>query len=63
MRQPVAIAGVVVLPGDIIVADADGVVVVQRHEVAKRTAYANGLRREMASAPGPVNTISKNAKQ
>lgn len=57
LQQPVAIAGVVVLPGDILVADADGVVVVQRHEAEKvlveaerieaaeaekRVAYANG---------------------
>lgn len=60
LQQPVAIAGVVVQPGDIIVADADGVVVVQRHEAEKvlveaerieaaeaekRIAYANGFRR------------------
>jgi RraA family protein len=57
LQQPIAIAGVVVLPGDIIVADADGVVVVQQHEAetvlveaerieaaekVKRVAYANG---------------------
>lgn len=55
LQQPVAIAGVVVTPGDLIVADADGVVVVRREEaeavlaaaeaieareVAKRTAFA-----------------------
>jgi RraA family protein len=60
LQQPVAIAGVVVVPGDIIVADADGVVVVQRaeaervladaekieaSEAEKRLAYANGFRR------------------
>ena len=60
LQQPVAIAGVVVIPGDVIVADADGVVVVQRaeaervladaekieaSEAEKRIAYANGLRR------------------
>ena len=59
LQQPVAIAGVVVLPGDIVVADADGVVVVQRAEAEqvladaekieageaeKRIAYANGER-------------------
>jgi RraA family protein len=59
LQQPVAIAGVVVLPGDIVVADADGVVVVQRaeaervladaekieaSEAEKRIAYANGMR-------------------
>ena len=59
LQQPVAIAGVVVLPGDIVVADADGVVVVQRAEAErvladaekieateaeKRIAYANGMR-------------------
>lgn len=63
LQQPVAIAGVVVLPGDIVVADADGVVVVQRHEAEnvlieaerieaaeaeKRVAYANGHRRSPA---------------
>lgn len=63
LQQPVAIAGVVVLPGDIVVADADGVVVVQRHEAEnvlieaerieaaeaeKRVAYANGHRRSSA---------------
>jgi RraA family protein len=56
LQQPVAIAGVVVVPGDIVVADADGVVVVQRAdaeqvlidaekieaaEAQKRLAYAN----------------------
>ena len=60
LQQPVAIAGVVVVPGDIIVADADGVVVVQRAEAErvlvdaekieaaeaeKRLAYASGFRR------------------
>jgi RraA family protein len=60
LQQPVAIAGVVVVPGDIIVADADGVVVVQRaeaervladaerieaSEAEKRLAYANGFHR------------------
>ena len=59
LQQPVAIAGVVVLPGDIVVADADGVVVVQRAEAErvladaekieateaeKRIAYASGKR-------------------
>jgi RraA family protein len=63
LQQPVAIAGVVVLPGDIVVADADGVVVVQRRdaetvlieaerieavEAEKRLAYANGYRRPPA---------------
>ncbi|MGH3640778.1 MAG: methyltransferase, partial [Mycobacterium sp.] len=58
LQQPVAIAGVVVGPGDIIVADADGVVVVQRAdaervladaqeieaaEAQKRIAYASGV--------------------
>ena len=60
LHQPVAIAGVVVLPGDVVVADADGVVVVQRAEAErvladaeqikateaeKRIAYAAGMRR------------------
>jgi RraA family protein len=60
LQQPVAIAGVVVVPGDIVVADADGVVIVQRAEAErvlvdaekieaaeaeKRLAYANGFRR------------------
>jgi RraA family protein len=64
LQQPVAIAGVVVVPGDIIVADADGVVVVQRaeaervladaekieaSEAEKRLAYANGFRRNGTS--------------
>ena len=35
LQQPVAIAGVVVTPGDIIVADADGVVVVQRADAER----------------------------
>ena len=33
LQLPVAIAGVVVSPGDFVVADADGVVVVRRDEV------------------------------
>jgi regulator of RNase E activity RraA len=60
LQQPVAIAGVVVTPGDVVVADADGVVVVQRRDAErvltdaeaieaaenqKRIAYANGAAR------------------
>ena len=59
LQQPVVIAGVVVLPGDIDAdadADADGVVVVQRAEAErvvadetteaeKRIAYTAGMRR------------------
>jgi len=60
LQQPVAISGVVVMPGDIVVADADGVVIVQRGEAErvladaekieaaeaqKRIAYANGATR------------------
>lgn len=58
LQQPVAIAGVVVSPGDVVVADADGVVIVQREdaesvladaekieaaEAQKRIDYANGV--------------------
>lgn len=55
LQEPVAICGVVVTPGDVVVADADGVVVVRRqdapqvlleaerieaHETDKRSAYS-----------------------
>lgn len=58
LQVPVAIDGVVVSPGDIVVADADGVVIVRRdeaehvlaeaekieaREVAKRIAYENAI--------------------
>ena len=60
LQQPVVIAGVVVLPGDIVAdADADGVVVqraeaervvadaeqIKTTEAQKRIAYAAGMRR------------------
>ena len=43
LQQPVAIAGVVVLPGDILVADADGVVDTSKQAPAK------GSYREVSS--------------
>ena len=48
LGQPVALAGVVVTPGDIVVADADGVVVV-RHEDAE-TVLVEAERIETAEA-------------
>ncbi|MCU1405338.1 MAG: proA 1 [Glaciihabitans sp.] len=59
LQQPVAIGGIVVAPGDIVVADADGVVIVrqedaeavleaaeliERREGEKRVAYAAGIK-------------------
>lgn len=59
LQQPVAIAGVVVLPGDIIVADADGVVVVQRNDAEQVLADAERIEaaeaeRRIAYASGGV---------
>lgn len=43
VNRPVAIGGVLVCPGDIIVADRDGVVVVPRHAASKVAAYARDI--------------------
>lgn len=48
LQQPVAIAGVVVSPGDVVVADADGVVIVQREEA--ESVLANAEKIEAAEA-------------
>lgn len=43
LQIPVAIAGVVVSPGDIVVADADGVVIVRREEAERVLLDAEGI--------------------
>ncbi len=49
LQLPVAIDGVVVAPGDIVVADADGVVVVRRDEAEKVLAEAEKIEAKEAA--------------
>lgn len=48
LQQPIAVAGVVVMPGDLVVADADGVVVVPRSDAAAVVERAERIETEEA---------------
>jgi 4-hydroxy-4-methyl-2-oxoglutarate aldolase len=50
VNVPVACGGVAVLPGDVVVADADGVVVVPRADAAAVAQRARGVQRQKGSA-------------
>lgn len=59
LGQPVAIGGIVVMPGDVVAADADGVVVVRRQDADRVLAEAERIeeserdkRIRFAAAPG-----------
>jgi RraA family protein len=50
VNVPVACGGVAVLPGDVVVADADGVVIVPRADAAAVAAHAAAVQRQKGSA-------------
>jgi len=50
VNVPVACGGVAVLPGDVVVADEDGVVVVPRVDAAALATYAAAVQRQKGSA-------------
>ncbi|MFJ6065217.1 RraA family protein [Streptomyces tendae] len=51
---PVAVGGMVVAPGDVLVGDADGVVVVPRHRVAEVAAAVDGIAEKEDALRGRI---------
>jgi regulator of RNase E activity RraA len=59
--EPVAVGGVVVNPGDIIAADADGVIVIPPHRVEEALAAVKGIVAREADLDAEVEALRKKA--